>query len=259
MTSSTVPLSHAPNMSISLYVLRCEGDRFYVGKTHNVDVRFKQHAAGAGAAWTTRYPPVCIERTYDNMSPFDEDRITKELMATHGINKVRGGSYVMLDLSAVHVSAIQHELRSAQDLCTRCGRKGHFVRDCYAKTEIVDGQTFAIANMIMNKKNDSNVTAQDSCTRCGRAGHVVRDCYAKTKTKSVAKTTGTSSTELRQTPVDELTTGTSTESRQTPVDVSSTVSWAQRVRQRMRTYVNTVVNVIHTFLTPPYTTTGHIV
>lgn len=123
----------------TIYVLRCEGDRFYVGKTSDVDARVQQHTLGTGSAWTKRYPPLFIERTYENMSAFDEDRITKELMATYGIDKVRGGSYVTMTLSDAQVNAVRRELRMAQNLCVRCGRSGHFVTKCYAKTEIVDG------------------------------------------------------------------------------------------------------------------------
>ena len=74
--------------------------------------------------------------TIENVSPFDEDKITKEYMAKYGIENVRGGSYVEIELSELQTEALKIELWQAKDLCTQCGRKGHFVKDCYAKTDV---------------------------------------------------------------------------------------------------------------------------
>jgi len=48
-----------------------------------------------------------------------------------GLN-VRGGSYVEIELSEFHKEALKMEIWAAKDLCTQCGRAGHFVKDCYA-------------------------------------------------------------------------------------------------------------------------------
>jgi hypothetical protein len=69
----------------------------------------------------------------ENISPFEEDKITKEYMSKYGIDKVRGGSYVEVELSPFQIDALQKEIWAANDLCTKCGRSGHFVKDCYAK------------------------------------------------------------------------------------------------------------------------------
>lgn len=56
-------------------------------------------------------------------------------MAKYGIDKVRG-SYVQIELSPFHIDALNMEIRGAKDLCTQCGRSGHFIRNCYAKTDV---------------------------------------------------------------------------------------------------------------------------
>lgn len=119
----------------TIYVLRLEGGRYYVGKSDNVMNRYQQHLKGYGSAWTKKYKPISLVKTIENASPFDEDKYTKEYMSKYGIDKVRGGSYVEVDLSDFHKEALNMEIWSAKDLCTQCGRAGHFVKDCYAKKD----------------------------------------------------------------------------------------------------------------------------
>ena len=57
-------------------------------------------------------------------------------MAIYGIKKVRGGSYVTKDLTQEQYNLLTKEIWAANDACTRCGRNNHFIKDCYAKTDI---------------------------------------------------------------------------------------------------------------------------
>ena len=78
----------------NIYVLRLEGGRYYIGKSDNMMNRYQQHINGSGSAWTRQYRPVSLEKIIENVSPFEEDKITKEYMSKYGIDNVRGGSYV---------------------------------------------------------------------------------------------------------------------------------------------------------------------
>ena len=120
----------------NIYVLRLKGGKYYVGKSEDVMGRYQQHLNGQGAAWTRKYEPVSLEKTIENVSPFEEDKVTKEYMARHGIENVRGGSYVSLELSESQIEAVKAEIWGAHDKCTQCGRSGHFVKDCYATTDV---------------------------------------------------------------------------------------------------------------------------
>ncbi len=42
------------------YILRCEGDRLYVGSTKNIERRFNEHLSGSGANFTRKFKPIEI-------------------------------------------------------------------------------------------------------------------------------------------------------------------------------------------------------
>ena len=163
----------------NIYVLRLAGGNYYVGKTNNIMLRYQEHLSGDGSAWTRKHKPVALDKTFDNVSPFEEDKITKEYMSKYGIDKVRGGSYVETELSDFHIDALKMEIWAANDCCTNCGRKGHFVADCNAQTDasgnkIVYEKSFVKPIKVIHKKRSGG----DTCYRCGRGGHYSNNCYA---------------------------------------------------------------------------------
>ena len=190
----------------TIYVLRLKGGRYYVGKSNNVMNRYQQHLNGSGSAWTRMYKPVSLEKTIENVSSFEEDKTTKEYMSKYGIDKVRGGSYVEIELSEFHINALKMEIWAANDLCTQCGRSGHFIKHCYAKTDTSGNKieyekseeseeseewcceycdrTFTTAfGCGVHEKSCKKSIKKNACYRCGRTGHYSPDCYATTHCK----------------------------------------------------------------------------
>jgi predicted GIY-YIG superfamily endonuclease len=115
----------------NIYVLSLEDNRFYIGKSDNVNERYQKHLNGTGSAWTKKYKPIAIERIISNASPFDEDRYTKEYMSIYGISRVRGGSYVEVNLTNIQIEILEREIRLATDKCLKCGQSGHFIKNCF--------------------------------------------------------------------------------------------------------------------------------
>ena len=120
----------------NIYILKLKDRKYYVGKSDNPMARYQEHLNGTGSAWTNRYKPVTVEKIIQNASNFDEDKYTKEYMAQYGIDNVRGGTYVSLELDDFQKEILNREIWGAQNKCTRCGRLGHFINDCFAKSDI---------------------------------------------------------------------------------------------------------------------------
>ncbi len=154
-------------------------------------LRYQQHlnGSGSGAAWTTRHPPISLIKTIENASPFDEDKTVKEYMATYGIDKVRGGSYVTEVLTEAQRSVLQQEIWGSQGKCTRCGSTGHWIATCHVRLP----SSFSIPPPVrmpqaaafrgFGHRLGSSISKVGRCFRCGRTGHYVDSCYASTDTR----------------------------------------------------------------------------
>lgn len=114
-----------------LYILSLIKNKFYIGKTSkSILERIDQHRSGKGSLWTRLYPPIEILEIKHNISPFDEDLYTKIYMHRHGIENVRGGSYVEKDLPNYQLWSLKREFETLEDRCFKCGGKGHFANQC---------------------------------------------------------------------------------------------------------------------------------
>ncbi len=77
-----------------IYTLELEDGCYYVGITHNINMRYAQHLAGQGANWTTVHKPLRILEVFSEDATLRrENEITKQYMEKYGEAKVRGGSY----------------------------------------------------------------------------------------------------------------------------------------------------------------------
>jgi predicted GIY-YIG superfamily endonuclease len=163
-TMSDAPSAPAPERKC--YVLELADKKYYVGMTTREDPmeRISEHgpaSTGCGAEWTRQHPPLRTLIIKPMGSPFEEDMTTKEMMAKHGIENVRGGSYCNVTLTREQMTLLEREIRHAQNKCFLCGDATHYAMEC--KVSPTQPRVKAMR-----------------CYRCGRTSHISRDCFAKT-------------------------------------------------------------------------------
>lgn len=162
-----------------LYVLQLENGKYYVGKSANPSARYKQHKDGKGAAWTQKYKPVKFVGTRPLNSEHDENNLTKDLMKTHGVNNVRGGSYTKIVLDDSVRAVIEMELAGNADKCYTCGCAGHFARRCPLKDVLAEEEEDEEEDDEEDDEEEDD-EEEDVCSTCGRNSHTSGGCYART-------------------------------------------------------------------------------
>jgi hypothetical protein len=189
---------------ISVYVLKCEQGKYYVGKTaRTVSARVAEHQCNQGSEWTKKYHVIELVETKNNADQFDEDKYTKKYMLLYGIDNVRGAAYTQINMEKSTKDHIAREILSANDMCFKCCTQGHLASRCssdnwqclHCRNVNEIGKIVCIKcnnNHPATKSDEKNKTSQQpattyrsaatliTCYRCGRVGHISTNCYANT-------------------------------------------------------------------------------
>jgi len=169
-----------------IYTLQLADGKYYVGKSSDPDNRYLQHKSGSGCAWTKKYPPVKLLDTKLITSEHDETNTTKDLMKKYGVDNVRGGAYVSINLDEATVSVLEREIRGNSDSCFKCGGTDHWASKCKAEDEeeVIWCCSFCpkeFKTYNLAKRHETGCSKQTTgCHRCGRSNHRADACYAKT-------------------------------------------------------------------------------
>lgn len=125
------------NKNSSVYCLKLEQNKYYIGRSGNPRDRIQKHFDGFGSQWTKKYKPIRIFEIIPNCVNFDEEKYTFIYMEKYGIENVRGGSFCQINLSDDDKRILNKIIKGSKDVCFKCGEKGHFIRQCPSnKTEL---------------------------------------------------------------------------------------------------------------------------
>ena len=172
----------------TIYVLKLEQNKYYIGKTNDLQSRIEHHFNDEGSEWTRRFKPIennPIE-TFNNCDDYDEDKITLKYMGLYGIRNVRGGSFCEIELDERCIFTINKMIRGASNKCYFCGDEGHFINDCPNKNydyyvyqcPFCDKEFESEQHLINHDKYCQD--KKDCCYKCFRKGHWGSNCFAKT-------------------------------------------------------------------------------
>jgi hypothetical protein len=118
---------------VYIYVLKLENNKYYIGKTQNPKFRIENHFKSNGSEWTILHKPIKILEIIPDCDNYDEDKYTKIYMDRFGIENVRGGSYVQIELTNDIIKFLKLSSYGTNDKCFNCGLTGHFIKDCKNK------------------------------------------------------------------------------------------------------------------------------
>ena len=150
---------------VTIYVLKLQGNKYYVGKTTNPTYRLDDHFSEGGSAWTKKYKPISIHELKPDRNDTDEQIVTQEYMQKYGIDNVRGGPWCKINLSEPEKQMITQMIQGNSDACYNCGSNDHFASQC------------------TKKKTTYKKPKPITCKRCGRTNHTADRCYATTDVK----------------------------------------------------------------------------
>ena len=107
---------------ISIYVLRLEGDRYYIGQSLNPSTRERQHRKGSGARWTQKYKVVEVLHVFETYTWRSEEALQIEnavtllMIEAFGMDAVQGGAYCF---GGENANYSDHEKRNRLSRCKR--------------------------------------------------------------------------------------------------------------------------------------------
>ena len=169
---------------VYIYILKLQHNKYYIGKTLNPYFRIESHFNLEGSEWTKIHNPIKLLEIIEG-DDYDEDKYTKIYMDKYGIDNVRGGSYTSVELDKETKKQLLKISNNTNNRCFKCGKEGHFAKDCYYKEEIVwccqyCDKEFEDENKCIYHENKckSKKNYDSSCFKCGKYGHLASNCWS---------------------------------------------------------------------------------
>jgi hypothetical protein len=107
-----IPFNDAKIKTVLIYVLLLEQNKYFIGYTENQDAKISDIFLHNYLLWTKKYRPIKCVELIPNCDELDIDKITKKYMLKYGIQNVRGGSYLKLELKDWQIKGLQNEFNT---------------------------------------------------------------------------------------------------------------------------------------------------
>ena len=150
-----------------IYVLKCQKDTFYIGKTYNVQIEYNEHLDGTICDFTKQNKPCDIDSIFELTSD-----ISLELVISKYIIKFDKKSIFFQECKT---KEIKKYIKNDNKKCI-CNKSKHSFDKCTLNQK--DKFWTKILNKIFQNFsktcNDNN-----TCYRCGYYGHLMENCYAR--------------------------------------------------------------------------------
>ena len=184
-------------MHTNIYILKLENNKYYVGKSNDLETRMISHKNGTASMLTKKYKPISVEQIIPNACSYDENKYTIEYMDKYGIDNVRGGLYVTEALDNTQRNDIKKQIWGA-NMGSKYGEQMIVVHNVEEKDillKIVKKQRHLTGQDILKTEPDILKTVLDifkeeykdkklikTCFDCGKTGHYTNKCPNKKET-----------------------------------------------------------------------------
>ena len=105
----------------TVYVLKLQEEKYYVGVTYNPEKRIKTHGKKKGSKWTHIYKPVetVYQQEIGEMDYYDaeyfENYYTYLAIQKYGWENVRGGAFVQVEMNGAVKNGQMRRLKECYD------------------------------------------------------------------------------------------------------------------------------------------------
>ena len=146
-----------------IYVLKCQKDKYYIGKTYNVQIEYNEHLDGTFCDITKEYKPCDIDSIFEDIKL---GIIIGKYILKYGKENIY--------FESTNIKEIKKIIKEDDKLCI-C-KNDHWLTECSLNLKEQFWQR--IFNKVFVNMNN-NFKQSNLCGRCGRYGHNLEDCYAK--------------------------------------------------------------------------------